>query len=116
VTRREWLEAMRRELDETRGLERLRWAFGIGRVAVLGLVEPGVPISLGDLTPVKPFLDNWQAVSGDPRAAHHAEEIRWNSALGAGVAAAALVVVARKRTRRRSRPGSEQGPSEARRA
>lgn len=172
---REWLRAMRRERDEVRGFERIRWALGIAWVAMLGLVEPAVAfgvvfavagsvypnseffyevwhggrdswigalaitvptamaglvaavlvlrqhkrslvaayvflvlvvacsvVSLGNMTPVRQFLDDWQRVTGDPRAAHHAAEIRWNAALGATVAAVALVAAARRRRAARS--------------
>jgi amino acid transporter len=174
VTRREWLRAMRRELEEAHGRERAGWLLGIARVAAASVAGPlvaaavvvgvlggafgthevflevarsgseswigallltvptaivglaaamlvlrrhrGAPaaayafaalvavssvLSIGDLPPVRPFMDDWQRVTADPRATDHAGELRMNSALGALGAAAALVVVAR-RTRRRT--------------
>lgn len=172
MSRREWLRAMRSELDETRGLARVRWLLGMAWVSGLGLVAPAVVvgvvfgvvggaivnqrfffevyrsgdsswigalaftlptaavglvaaalvlrrhrravalasafatlvavsavISIANLTPVRPFLADWQRVTTDPWAAHHADEIRINSAIGAIAAAAALLVVARRRRR-----------------
>ena len=40
MRRREWLQAMRRELDETRGVTRLRWLLGLAWVSALGLLAP----------------------------------------------------------------------------
>jgi len=169
VSRNEWLRAMWRELDETRGPERVRWLLGLGWVAALGLLGPLVALgvvfgvaggaigssevffevrrggsdawigalaltlptalvglaaavlslgrrraalpaayafaasvvvcsflSLTNSGPVRPFLDDWQRVTSDPRAADHAEEWRTNSAIGALVAASCLCVVARR--------------------
>lgn len=167
MTRRDWLRAMRRELEETRGWSRLAWLLGMAWVAALGLVAPLVAvgvvagvvggafgnhevfleversgrsswigalaltaptalvglvaaglvlgrrraalaaaaafasavavsavISLTNSPPVRPFMDDWQQVTTDTRAADHAEERRVNSAIGAGAAAAALLMVA----------------------
>jgi hypothetical protein len=179
VTRRDWLKAMRREMQETRGLSRLPWLLGIAWVGALGLVAPLVAIgvvvgvlggafgnnevffeversgrsswigalaltaptalvgllaaalvlarhraalaaaaafaglvavsavlSLTNSPPVRPFLEDWQQVTGDPRAADHAQERRVNSAIGAGAAAAALLFVARRQrsARRKTQP------------
>lgn len=60
-------------------------------------------ISLANLTPVRPFMDDWQQVTSDPRAADHAVELRFNVALGALFAAVALVTLAWRR-RRVARP------------
>jgi hypothetical protein len=59
-------------------------------------------ISVTNAPPVRPFLDDWQRVTVDPRAADHAGELRLNSAIGAAFAATALVLVAQRR-----RPRSE---------
>jgi len=40
MKRREWMQAMRRELDETNGVTRLRWLLGIAWVSALGLLAP----------------------------------------------------------------------------
>jgi hypothetical protein len=177
VRRREWLRAMRFELEETRGWSRARWLVGMAWVGALGLAPPLVAagvvvgivggafgnhevflevqragrsswigalaltlptaliglvavglvmarhraglvaayafaalvavsalVSVTNGPPVRPFLDDWQQVTADPRAAHHAEERRINSAIGAVAAAAALLVVARRR--RPARQGS----------
>ena len=158
MTRRDWLRAMRSELEETRGWSRLSWLLGMAWVAALGLVAPLVAIgvvvgvlggafgnhevfleversgrtswigalaltlptalvgllaaglvlarhraalaaasvfaalvavsaviSLTNSPPVRPFLDDWQQVTPDPRAADHAQERRVNSAIGAGL-------------------------------
>jgi hypothetical protein len=175
MKRREWLLAMRRELDETSGRTRLRWLLGMTWVSMLGFLAPLVAagvvvgvvggaigneevflevyrggsnswvgalvltvptallglaaallvvarrrsglvaayafaatvavsavISVTNAPPVRPFLDDWQRVTVDPRAADHAGELRLNSAIGAVFAATALVLVARRR-----RPRSE---------
>ena len=176
---RDWLRAMRSELEETRGIARLRWMLGIAWVSALGLATPLVAagvvfgviggsianrevflevyrggsrswigalaltlptalvglaaallvlrrhrsalpaatvfaalvvvsaaISVANLAPVQPFLDNWQRVTTDPRAADHADERRINSAIGALAAAAALLIVAKRR-----RPPKRTHPS-----
>jgi hypothetical protein len=176
VTRRDWLRAMRREMEETRGLSRLSWLLGIAWVGALGLVTRLVAIgvvigvvggtfgnhevfleversgrsswigalaftaptalagllaaalvlarhraalsaaaffaalvavsaviSLTNSPPVRPFLDDWQQVTPDPRAADHAQERRINSAIGAGTAALALLFVARRQRSARQR-------------
>ena len=181
MSRREWLRAMRAELDETRGLARVRWLLGMAWVSGLGLVAPlvvagvvfgvvggaisnagvfldvyrsgdgswigalalTVPtavvglvaatlvlrrhryapslaygfaalvavsavISIANVTPVRPFLGDWQRVTTDARAGEHAEELRVNSAIGAIAAAGALLLVAR---RRRSPIGPAAGNS-----
>ena len=163
---------MRRELEETRGLARIRWVVGMVWVGALGLVAPVVAagvafgvlggavenrevflevyrsgsdtwiaalaftlptalvgltaallvlrrhraalafaygfaalvvvsavISVGNAAPVGPFMAEWKAVTTDPKAADHAEELRINSAFGALGAALALVGVARLRRR-----------------
>ena len=168
MRRREWLRAMRRELEETHGRSRLSWLVGMAWVGAIGLIPFAVAagvvagvvggtfgnhevfleversgsdswigalvltlptaivglaaaalvaakhraglaaayalaalvavcavLSLTNSPPVRPFLDDWQRATADPRAAHHAEERRINSAIGAVVAAAALLVVAR---------------------
>ncbi len=170
MRRREWLKAMRSELDEAHGATRLRWLLGMAWVAALGLAPPLVAagvivgilggtfgnhevflevyrggsnswigalaltlptalvglvaavlvlrrhrtalaaayafaalvaassvISITNLTPVRPFLEDWQRVTTDAQAAHHANERRVNSALGAMIAATALLLVARHR-------------------
>ena len=62
-------------------------------------------ISISNVAPVKPFIDDWQRVTTDPRAADHADELRINSAIGAVAAAGALLLVARSRgPRRRTNP------------
>jgi hypothetical protein len=176
--RREWGEAIRTELEETRGgLESLRWALGgikvillsphgLARLAALGVVvgvvggtlgnhevfmqvrhagydswQPALAfalpsalagllaaflvlrrhrlavhaalaflavvsvssaITLANVSPVKPFLEDWQAAtaSSDPRGVHHAEELRWNAAIGALGAALVLLLTARRQARR----------------
>jgi hypothetical protein len=59
-------------------------------------------VSLANVEPVRTFLLDWQHAIGssDPRAAHHAEELRWNSAVGALGAAVVLVLTARRQARR----------------
>ena len=178
MKRREWLRAMRSELDETTGTARLRWLLGMAWVSGLGLAAPIVAagvafgvvggaianyeiflevhragsdswigalaltlptalvgltaavlvlrrhraalaaayvfaalvagssvISISNVAPVKPFIDDWQRVTTDPRAADHADELRINSAIGAVAAAGALLLVARsRRPRRRTNP------------
>jgi uncharacterized membrane protein YgdD (TMEM256/DUF423 family) len=71
-------------------------------LAFLTLVCVSSAISLANVTPVRPFLDDWQVAmaSTDPRAAHHAEELRWNAAIGALGAALVLLLTARRQARR----------------
>lgn len=71
-------------------------------LAFLVLVCVSSAISLANVSPVRPFLDDWQAAmaSSDPRAAHHAEELRWNAAIGALGAALVLLFTARRQARR----------------
>ena len=71
--------------------------------AFAALVAVCAVLSVTNSPPVRPFMDDWQRVTPDPRAAHHAEERRINSAIGAVTAATALLLVAR---RRRPRAGS----------
>jgi hypothetical protein len=71
--------------------------------AFAALVAVCAVLSVTNSPPVRPFLDDWQRVTADPRAAHHAEERRINSAIGAVAAATALLLAAR---RRRPRAGS----------
>ena len=70
--------------------------------AFLALVLASSAISLANVTPVRPFLDDWQRVVGadDPQAAHHAQEHRWNSAVGALGAAFVLLYAARRQAKR----------------
>lgn len=70
--------------------------------AFAALVAASSVISITNVTPVRPFLDDWQRVTTDPRAADHSDERRINSAIGAMAAAAALLVVARRRPPRTS--------------
>jgi hypothetical protein len=65
--------------------------------AFAALVVASAVLSVTNSPPVRPFLDDWQRVTADPRAAHHAEERRINSAIGAVTAATALLLVARRR-------------------
>jgi len=71
-------------------------------LAFLALVLVSSAISLANVTPVRPFLDDWQRVvhADDPRAAHHAEELRWNAAVGALGAALVLLYAARRQAKR----------------
>jgi hypothetical protein len=66
-------------------------------VASSALIVVCSVISAANLTPVRPFMDDWQQVTSDPRAAHHVAELRFNVALGALFAAAALVTLAWRR-------------------
>jgi hypothetical protein len=68
----------------------------------LALVCVSSVISIANVAPVRPFLDDWQTVmaSSDPRVAHHAEELRWNSAIGAFGAALVLLLTARRQASR----------------
>jgi hypothetical protein len=70
--------------------------------AFAALVAVCAVLSVTDAPPVRPFMDDWQRVTADPRAAEHAEERRINSAIGAAVAATALLLVARRRRPRAS--------------
>jgi hypothetical protein len=63
------------------------------------LVAVCAVLSATDSPPVRPFMNDWQRVTVDPRAADHAEELRINSAIGAVAAATALLLVARRRRR-----------------
>ena len=178
MNRREWIRAMRSELEETEGTARLRWLLGMAWVGGLGLVAPIVAtgvafgvvggaisnrevflevyrsgsgawvgalaltvptalvgltaaalvlrrhraalaaayafaalvvassvISISNVAPVQPFLDDWKRVTTDPRASEHADELRIYSVIGAVAEAGALLVVAR---RRRPRPGTDR--------
>jgi hypothetical protein len=71
-------------------------------LAFLAVVCVSSAISLADVAPVRPFLDDWQMAmaASDPRAAHHAEELRWNAAIGALGAALALLLTARRQAKR----------------
>lgn len=71
-------------------------------LAFLTLVLASSAISLANVTPVRPFLDDWRQVVGadDSQVAHHAEELRWNSAVGALGAAFVLLYAARRQTKR----------------
>ena len=68
----------------------------------LAIVCVSSAISIANVTPVRPFLDDWQTAmaSSDPRAAHHAEELRRNSAIAAFGAALVLLLTARRQARR----------------
>jgi hypothetical protein len=68
--------------------------------AFLLLAVASSVVSLANVTPVRPFLDDWQQSAADPRAAHHAGELRWNSAVGAVGAALVLLLAARRQARR----------------
>jgi hypothetical protein len=70
--------------------------------AFAALVAVCVVLSVTHSPPVRPFMDDWQRVTVDPRGADHAEELRINSAIGAVVAATALLLVARRRRPRAS--------------
>jgi hypothetical protein len=68
----------------------------------LAVVCVSSAISIANVTPVRPFLDDWQTAmaSTDSHAAHHAEELRWNSAIGAFGAALVLLLTAGRQARR----------------
>lgn len=86
------------------GLVASRHRAGLAAAYVFAaLVALCAVLSVTNSPPVRPFLDDWQRVTADPRAAHHAEERRINSAIGAVAAATALLLVA---GRRRPRAGS----------
>jgi ABC-type phosphate transport system permease subunit len=68
--------------------------------AFAALVGVSAVLSVTNSPPVRQFMDDWQRVTPDPRAADHAEELRINSAIGAVAAATALLVVARRRRSR----------------
>lgn len=72
--------------------------------AFAALVAVCTVLSVTNSPPVRPFLDDWQRVTSDPRAGDHAWERRFNSAIGASFAAVALLLVAR-RQRSARRPG-----------
>ncbi len=69
------------------------------------LVAVSAVIAVTNSAPVRPFLDDWKHVTRDARAAEHANELRFNSAVGALAAAAALLALARRR-----RPGLPSAP------
>jgi hypothetical protein len=81
-------------------LRRSRFAVTLA-LAFLTLVLASSAISLANVTPVRPFLDDWQQVVGadDPSVAHHAEELRWNAAVGALGAALVLLYAARRQAK-----------------
>jgi len=80
------------------GLVASRHRAGLGAAYVFAaLVAVCAVLSLTNSPPVRPFMDDWQKVTTDPRAADHAEERRINSAIGAVSAATALLLVARRR-------------------
>lgn len=64
----------------------------------LALVTVNSAISLANVAPVRPFLQDWQnaVATSDTRAAHHAEELRRNAAIGALGAALVLLFAARR--------------------
>jgi hypothetical protein len=72
--------------------------------AFAALVGVCAVLSVTNSPPVRPFMDDWQRVTPDPRAADHAEERRINSAIGAVAAATALLVVARRQRSARRHP------------
>ena len=81
-------------------LRRSRFAVASALVFV-ALVLASSAVSLADVTPVRPFLEDWQQVVGadDPRVAHHAEELRGNAAVGALGAAFVLLYAARRQAK-----------------
>jgi hypothetical protein len=80
------------------GLVASRHRAGLAAAYVFAaLVAVCAVLSVTNSPPVRSFLDDWQRVTTDPRAAHHAEERRDNSAIGAVAAATALLLVARRR-------------------
>ena len=72
------------------------WAAG----AFFALAVASSVVSLANVTPVRPFLDDWQRATADPHAEHHAAERRWNAAVGALGAALVLLVAAGRQARR----------------
>ncbi len=66
----------------------------------LALAIASSAVSLANVRPVRPFLEDWQRASPDPRAEHHAYELRWNAAVGALGAAVVLFLAARRQARR----------------
>lgn len=66
-------------------------------VAASSLIVVCSVISVANVTPVRPFMNDWQRVTADPRAADHAAELRVNVAVGALCAAAALLALAWRR-------------------
>lgn len=70
--------------------------------AFLAVVVAGSVISLANVSPVRLFLDDWQQAVGadDPRVSHHAQELRWNAAVGALGAALVLLYAARRQAKR----------------
>jgi hypothetical protein len=80
------------------GLVASRHRAGLAAAYVFAaLVAVCAVLSVTNSPPVRSFLDDWQRVTTDPRAADHAEERRVNSAIGAVAAATALLLVARRR-------------------
>ena len=82
-------------------LRRSRFAVA-SAFAFLAVVVAGSVISLANLSPVRPFFDDWQQAVGadDPRVSHHAHELRWNAAVGALGAALVLLYAARRQAKR----------------
>lgn len=81
-------------------LRRSRFAVASALV-FLALVVVGSAISLANVAPVRPFLDDWRHAQTDvPRAEDHAQELRWNSAVGALGAAFVLLYAARRQAKR----------------
>ena len=72
----------------------LAFAYGFAALVIVSAV-----ISVSNSAPVGPFMAKWEAVTTDPKADDHAEELRINSAIGAIGAALALIAVARRRRR-----------------
>ena len=72
--------------------------------AFAALVAVCAVVSVTNSPPVRQFMDDWQRVTPDPRADDHAWERRFNSAIGASFAAAALLVVARRQRSARRHP------------
>ena len=69
-------------------------------LAFLLLAVGSSVVALANVSPVHPFLHDWQLVTADPDAAHHAWELRWNSAVGALGAAVVLLFAAGRQARR----------------
>jgi hypothetical protein len=72
----------------------------LAAVAFLALAAASSVVSLANVAPVRPFLNDWQRSSPDARAADHADELRWNSAVGAVGSALVLLLAARRQARR----------------
>jgi hypothetical protein len=75
---------------------RLAWRAAVTSSALIVVCSV---ISVANLAPVRPFMDDWQHTTTDPLAAHHAAELRFNVAVGALCAAAALLALAWRRRR-----------------